>query len=284
MPPYSSTSSAVMRSRQKPQNFYRFIHSDDVNQVIIRIPNKFIREHRKNILLNNVLITVSDEKIWSLGWMISGDGKLWLQKGWPEFAEHYCLKTGYLLIFNYLRKSVFRVCIFDRNSCEINYAPSNFLEIQEPATQDDESIAMSETEALDTPTIVQEIKASGKGNEYRRRKRAPGSAKSFKSDYPFYSVKIKASYVNWGLYIPLPFVRRYLLCGDEKCVDCALQLPDGRLWSPVKCRDYNNYGKLYGGNWNRFRDENHVGVGDVCVVELINEMEKVLKVTIFRAC
>ena len=90
--------------------------------------------------------------------MISGDGKLWLQKGWPEFAEHYCLKTGYLLIFNHVAKSVFRVCIFDRNSCEINYAPSNFLEIREPATQDDESMAMSETEALDTPTIVQEIK------------------------------------------------------------------------------------------------------------------------------
>ncbi|KAI3503146.1 hypothetical protein L1887_31582 [Cichorium endivia] len=263
-----------MRSCRKPHNFYRLILSDDISKISIRIPNKFTREHRKNILSSNVLIVVSDDKVWSLGLMISGDGKLWLQQGWPEFAEHYGLKCGHLLLFNHQGKSVFHVRIFDQSSCEINYpppekSPKSENDIDQPLTEDDQIMAMAETE---------------KGNELdeqRSRKRAVEAAKSFKSDNPFYSVTIKASYFNW-VYAPVPFMRRYLLNGDEKCVSCVLQVSDGGICGPVECRDHNTYGKLCGDNWRKFYDENNLRVGDVCVFELMNEMKKVLKVTIFR--
>ncbi|KAI3503149.1 hypothetical protein L1887_31585 [Cichorium endivia] len=149
-----------MRSRQKPHNFYRLILSGDVNQISIRIPNKFTRGHRKNFLLSDVLIIVSDDKVWwSLGLMISGDGKLWLHQA-PE----------------------------QRNEL----------------------------------------------NEQRSRKRALEAAKSFESNNPFYSVIIKASCFDC-VYAPVPFMRRYLLSGDEKCVDCVLLVSDGGIWGPVKC-------------------------------------------------
>ncbi|KAI3699636.1 hypothetical protein L2E82_44060 [Cichorium intybus] len=84
--------------------------------------------------------------------MISSDGELWLQKGWPEFADHYSLKSGYLLVFDHHGKSVFHVRIFDRSKCEIDYAPSVFQETEEPATEDDQTTAMIETEVRYAPS------------------------------------------------------------------------------------------------------------------------------------
>ncbi|KAI3503147.1 hypothetical protein L1887_31583 [Cichorium endivia] len=229
-----------MRSRQKPHNFYRLILSDDVNQISIGIPNKFTRGHRKIVLLSDVLIIVSDDKVWSLGLMTSGDGKLWLQQGWPEFAEHYRLKSGHLLLFNHLSKSVFHVRIFDQSSCEINYPPPEKSlkwekEIGRPLTEHDQIMAMAETEVLQAPIIFQEMQGkiltSEKGNEINEqtsRKGALEAARSFKSNNPFYSVTIKASCFDC-VYAPVPFMRRYLLSGDEKCVDCVLLV--SRWWN-----------------------------------------------------
>lgn len=60
-------------------------------------------------------------------------------------------------------------------------------------------------------------------------------------------------------------------------------MSDGRNWGPVKCKAYENYGKMYGENWEKFSNENHLCVGDVCLFEPTNEIEKVLGVTIIRA-
>ncbi|KAI3699639.1 hypothetical protein L2E82_44063 [Cichorium intybus] len=189
-----------MRSRQKPHNFYRLILSDDVNQISIRIPNKFTRGHRKNVLSSDVLIIVSDDKVWSLGLMISGDGKLWLQQGWPEFAEHYGLKSGHLLLFNYLSKSVFHVRILNQSSCEINYPPPEKShkwekEIGRPLTEDDQIMAMAETELF----YISDLDPI-----------------SF--NHPVPSIEL----VFLLQYAPVPFMRRYLLSDGEKCMDCVL--------------------------------------------------------------
>ena len=81
--------------------------------------------------------------------------------------------------------------------------------------------------------------------------------------------------------VPLDFMRRYLK-HDKDRVNCVLEMSNGENWGPIECRNYKTYGKLHGANLKKFRDDNHVGVGDVCVFELINEIENVLKVTIFR--
>lgn len=85
-------------------------------------------------------------------------------------------------------------------------------------------------------------------------------------------------------YVPIRFLKRYLLSNNEMSVNCVLEVSDGRKWGPIKCRDYKTCGKLYGPNWKKFREDNQLGVGDVCVLELMNEMKKVLKVTIFGGC
>ncbi|KAK9053204.1 hypothetical protein SSX86_029836 [Deinandra increscens subsp. villosa] len=93
-----------MPPRRMLRNFFRFITSDTIDQCRLKIPKKFTREHRQKILMNDVSLIVSDDKVWPLGLVVSGDGSLWLQKGWPEFQQHYSLKIGHLLFFDHLGK------------------------------------------------------------------------------------------------------------------------------------------------------------------------------------
>ncbi|KAF5779383.1 putative transcription factor B3-Domain family [Helianthus annuus] len=222
-----------MRSHRKLRNFYRFITSD-TDQTGLKIPKKFTKDHRKQILLNNnVLLIVSDDKVWHLGWTVSDDGKLWLQKGWPEFHKHYCLKFGHLLVFKHLGKSKFHVRIFDPGYIELyNLQPEKEIE----------------------------------------------SKRSF-------TVTVRYAYLRSSmLYVPVRFYRR-CLGGYKKNVRCVLQMAQGGSWGGVNCRVVNkSRAGLYGQNWKKFSDENHLGLGDVCVFELINDVENVMKVTISRAC
>ncbi|KAK9064313.1 hypothetical protein SSX86_015693 [Deinandra increscens subsp. villosa] len=256
-----------MPSRRKLRNFFRFITSD---QCILKIPKKFTREHREQILLNDVVLIVSDDKVWPLGLMVSGDGKLWLHNGWPEFQQHYSLKFGHLLVFDHLGKSVFHVRIFDPSYQEMyNLPPVKYIK---PENEIDQSEIRENEGKIYT---IGRAEDSGK--------RAFESSKSSKSKKPFYAATIRDSYLRASrVYAPVPFCRRYLI-DNQKDGSCVLQMSGGRKWGPVNCRVYKTYGRLCGANWKKFSDENHLGVGDVCVFRLINDVKKVMKVTIYRA-
>ncbi|XP_076929059.1 B3 domain-containing protein REM5-like [Bidens hawaiensis] len=112
-----------MLPRRNPRHFVRFITSD---QTCLKIPKTFIEDNRKQILLNPVLLIVSDDKVWPVGWTVTGDGKVWLQKGWLEFSEYYYLKFGHLLRFKHVGKSIFHVKIFNpRYEQVFEYQPDN---------------------------------------------------------------------------------------------------------------------------------------------------------------
>lgn len=50
--------------------------------------------------------------------------------GWQEFANHYSIKRGHVLVFKYKGNSKFRVVICDYSTCEIDY-PSNPIQCDE---------------------------------------------------------------------------------------------------------------------------------------------------------
>lgn len=59
------------------------------------------------------------------------NGIVWLDDGWREFANHYSLKRGHLLVFRYEGNSKFHVVICDITICDIDY-PSNPVQRNEP--------------------------------------------------------------------------------------------------------------------------------------------------------
>nr|XP_043624195.1 B3 domain-containing protein REM9-like [Erigeron canadensis] len=117
----SGLSASVMPLCWKPSNFYVYITYDSLYPSSLRMPMEFTSKHGEHILSANVSLIVSNGETWRMDWMISGNGQLWLQKGWPNFKKHYDIKIGHLLFFSYQGNSTFHVQIFDGSNCEINY-------------------------------------------------------------------------------------------------------------------------------------------------------------------
>ncbi|XP_071730843.1 B3 domain-containing protein REM17-like [Rutidosis leptorrhynchoides] len=201
---------------------------------------------------------VSDNKNWAMGWQNSTNGQLLLQKGWPEFAEHYSIKIGQLLLFEHQGSSNFHIRIFNRNSCEI----TNF-----PFTK---SFHLEKEIVRGAVNIELALK---NGSRIR----------AYESDSRFCSSRVTAFCLrSYGLYLPITFARR-CLTGGKKWGHCKLQTPDGRNWGLIQCNEYEKFGRIKSENWKKFCNDEHLAVGDRCVFELINEVKKVLKVTIIRA-
>ncbi|GMJ06849.1 REPRODUCTIVE MERISTEM 39, REDUCED VERNALIZATION RESPONSE 1 [Hibiscus trionum] len=111
------------------------------------------------------------------------------------------------------------------------------------------------------------------------REKAINTAKLFEPTNPFCRVVLRPSYLYRGciMYLPSSFAKKYLsgLSGFIK-----LQLPDGRQWS-VQCLYRGGKAKFSRG-WYEFISDNNLEEGDVCIFELLQSREFVLKVTIFR--
>ncbi|XWS54857.1 hypothetical protein CRYUN_Cryun10bG0125600 [Craigia yunnanensis] len=105
------------------------------------------------------------------------------------------------------------------------------------------------------------------------------AAAMFKPDNPFCRIILRPSYVYKGmlLHIPRFFARRYLNGVDGTI---TLHVSEGKKW-PVRCI-YGHDSSKFSKGWAEFVLDNNLDEGDVCVFELINTMEIVLKVTIFR--
>lgn len=141
------------------------------------------------------------------------------------------------------------------------------------------------------------------------KKRALHAAEMFQPSNPFCRVILRRSYVHerfllvsyWtgclihelsislsknsysmklflvGQHMPSRFAEKYLN-GVSKFI--KLQTSDGKQWH-VRCLSGESRVKLSKG-WTEFVKDNNLEEGDVCVFELINMEDVVLKVSIFR--
>lgn len=89
-----------------------------------KIPENFVRRFREELSVFATL-TVPDGNIWRIG-LKKADNKCWYHDGWQQFAEHYSLRVGYLLVFRYEGNSAFSVNIFNVSTSEINYQSNSF--------------------------------------------------------------------------------------------------------------------------------------------------------------
>lgn len=78
-------------------------------------------------------------------------------------------------------------------------------------------------------------------------------------------------------HIPTKFASKYL---HEISELITLQDSSGKQW-PVRCIFKRHASKLSQG-WSQFVRDNHLEEGDVCVFELMEKKNVVLKVTMFR--
>ncbi|XP_045802371.1 B3 domain-containing transcription factor VRN1-like [Trifolium pratense] len=101
--------------------FFRIITSTILQDEKLRIPNSFTRKHGSN-MTNPIFLKTPDGKKWEIYTTKINDGDFWFQKGWKEFATHYSLDHGHMVLFEYEENSqYFRVHIFGKSGLEIEY-------------------------------------------------------------------------------------------------------------------------------------------------------------------
>jgi len=87
--------------------------------VLQRIPNAFTKKYSGD-LSKPMFLKTPDDKEWEIH-LTKKDGDIWIQRGWKEFATHYSLDHGHMVVFQYQKTSHFEVYIFDKSTFEIEY-------------------------------------------------------------------------------------------------------------------------------------------------------------------
>ncbi|KAJ1427652.1 DNA-binding barrel domain superfamily [Sesbania bispinosa] len=99
--------------------FFKIITTTCLEAQKLKIPNNFTMKYGGD-MSNPILLKPPDGTEWKLNWT-KHDGDIWLQEGWEEFATHYSLDYGHMVLFEYKDTSNFGVHIFDKTTLEIQY-------------------------------------------------------------------------------------------------------------------------------------------------------------------
>ncbi|KAK1356583.1 hypothetical protein POM88_049839 [Heracleum sosnowskyi] len=208
----------------KSNSFYTTVPTDAGSHAKLLFPEMFSRSFGKNLNESVSLKTPSGSQ-WSVD-LKRSKGKVWLQNGWPEFANFYSICFGYLLVFEYKGDSSFQVLIFDTSALEIDYpvagrdrlnfvksteAKKRVLEIEDFSSSDDVVSPCKKTR-----TKAPSVEASSKLRQEKAKSvnevvkdGTLALANAFKSENQFFVHVIKKSstvYGGWSnAYIPMHF-------------------------------------------------------------------------------
>ncbi|XP_028777082.1 B3 domain-containing transcription factor VRN1-like [Neltuma alba] len=115
----------------------------------------------------------------------------------------------------------------------------------------------------------------------RLRAKVLQAADKYRSDFPSFRAVLRPhNLYNSFVYVPARFAVKYLGGGSEKI---KLENVKGKQWE-ARCfnRNGSGNGMNIGEGWAKFKMDNEVKEGDVCVFELIKRKDIVLRVRIFR--
>ncbi|XP_056175461.1 B3 domain-containing transcription factor VRN1-like [Syzygium oleosum] len=206
---------------------------------------------------------------------------VWLCKGWRKFMEHYSIDHGHLIVFKYEGDSIFRVIIFDKSASEIDYPLSIETDLSSPKgeflSQKEQNIVEIEDSEGFVPCSWPSSNSSSRELGVPRRVTALELASEFKSDHPSFIVAMRPTYVQRFLSIPQEFFRKHI----QKDKQIATLRYSDRSWQvKLRCYEHRNIACLATG-WPSFVRETGLCVRDVCVFELIDRDDIVLRVSIF---
>ncbi|VVA09619.1 PREDICTED: B3 [Prunus dulcis] len=147
------------------------------------------------------------------------------------------------------------------------------MDIDEPDTQEDQ---LNEDSEIGLPRELGSTEHFYSKTQMENPSEALEAAKKFSSKHPFFRAIMRKAYVDKGrLVIPKSFQASCI--GKKKYV----RLQDSKRRWIVKCISRRNSSRLSAG-WYQFVRDRALKVGDVCVFELIDRNDAVMKVSIFR--
>ncbi|OMO77457.1 hypothetical protein COLO4_25173 [Corchorus olitorius] len=284
------------RSNGHSPHFFKVVLADALREGKLEIPKKFAGLYG-NTLSNRVILKVPTGAEWEVK-LTKSNGKIWLQRGWKEFADQYSVEPGHFLVFRYDGSSHFDVIIFDKSASEIQYEPYASDNEEETEQQEENYIEDSDDDSDDSVMIIDDISIGRQEKpqskcgrppnnrmKTKRRELSPSEESKllqragFSSKNPYFTIVLTPAYISNYLLIPTVFARRHL----KKQGDIALK-SKGKTWSASCFIAYQGINRLpyVRLHWRKFVRDNKLTAGDICAFELINRAEITFKVFINR--
>ncbi|XP_075647507.1 B3 domain-containing transcription factor VRN1-like isoform X2 [Castanea sativa] len=268
-------------SRCIHSHFFKIILPSTMQDMKLRLPEKFVREHGDK-LSGVATLAVPNGCTWQVR-LEKANNNIWFHGGWRDFVEYHSINYGYFLVFKYKGNSKFNVLVFDMTTSEIKY-PYNGDKKRQGSLNENEMSTPQEScvkEEVDTELIVIEnLPMSRRSVLSGGGERALQAARTFKPKNPSFIRVIPAYSLKRNfVYVCPEFAKKYA-CGEK---NVKLQASSGKWWPCQFCfKNDTTSPKTIGKGWKPFARDNGIKEGDVCVFELINRMDVVLKVSIYR--
>lgn len=250
------------------------------------LPRTFASEIFKNRSLDGVFV-ISDGRTWPVKFRRRSRNEIrrgcrLLKEGWKKFAEDNNLKVGDTCVFQLIdgNKKSFKVSILkadsDSHPSRVGERRTNLLKLKRNVKVKTKSACTSkhqeETKLVKfghgQVTCIPKLSGDSRATE---------AASRFSSKYPFYKKAIHLSSCFHGQRVPVDFARTYF---ERKTQTVTLQMGKNS-WSVTMV--YNSPASFYlSAGWSTFARENSLRPGYVCVYELIEVKDILLRVTIFK--
>ncbi|KAF7132616.1 hypothetical protein RHSIM_Rhsim09G0072000 [Rhododendron simsii] len=305
-------------SESSPQFFKVFVPDQSSQEV--QIPPEFLK-YFNGVLPYKSTITNMEGRSWKVELSEVNDS-LYFHDGWHQFVLDNSIEFGDFLVFYYGGNANFYVKIYGKNGClkepnpptsDIHRAISLPQENQTVENSNHSSAAAAVAPKswhqpgyaecnmwnncielnmclnnagkskrlsciVSSDQIADNNLCSGRPSGLQKKGRALKEADKFTSKFPFFKILIGSTYVTRGpVNVPASFVSSVM----QQDRQSATLVVSNKSWSVGLCRGRRNVYMITHG-WPIFSRENALKVGDVCVFELVERKDFVLKASVFR--
>ncbi|KAM5551986.1 B3 domain-containing transcription factor VRN1-like [Rosa sericea] len=292
MKPLTTTEKAIALQRanafksDKP-SFKMATQPSHIHDGTISLPYEFAKRHLIKLPAGIAILRVSDGRTWSVMFKYdhkNSKARLW-RSGWSSFVRDNNLKVGDVCVFvlidcNKLSFEVFFFPTIEATNCRFSpgYGRGAIVQVEEKKRPIVEAESNMNCEIVENKMLkIYEPVTQKPSSSLRASRVSLEAANKFVSKNPFFLVSLRSiQRVKKNVNVPASFFKSFM---KRKKQTVKLQVQD-RSW-PVNLIPSNYSASLCGG-WAAFAKEHCLEEGDVCIFELTEMKEIVLKVHIFK--
>ncbi|XP_040369495.1 B3 domain-containing protein LOC_Os12g40080 [Rosa chinensis] len=289
----TATEKANAFKSDKP-SFRIVMQPSSIHYDMMSLPNEFSKRYLMKLPAGIAILQVSDGRTWSVKFKYDhANSRARLLKGWSAFVRDNNLKVGDVCVFTLINciELLFEVAFFPTEKSknfpsptghgrggivQVEKTRSPAVKIEPECNMDCEigpscSLEIGNKMSKISVQVTQRPSSSLRASDVNLE-----VANKFSSKNPFFKITIGSGH---SVHVPVKFSSSFI---KQKKQTVMLQVKD-TFW-PVNLISSKPCSTSICGGWAAFAKENCLREGDVCIFELIEMNDIVLKVHIFRYC
>lgn len=250
------------------------------------LPNEFAKRYLMKLPAGMAILRVMDGRIWSVKFKYDhANSRARLLSGWSPFVRDNNLKVGDVCVFTLINciELLFEVVVFpskESANCPSSTGHDRGTIVQvgkkrSPVVKVEPECSMNCEIGKNKVSKIREQFTHRHSSSLRATRVNLEAANKFSSKNPFFKVTMGSGHT---MHVSAIFSRSFI---KQERQTVMLQVKD-RSWPVNLFRNKYSTRSSFCGGWTAFAKENCLGEGDVCIFELMEMNDIVLRVHIFR--